>query len=39
MADLIQNVQNVTVVTNSIAAADRFNQAIEEKRMTGRLSC
>lgn len=35
IADLIQNVQNLTVVTNSIAAADRFNQAIEEKRMTG----
>ena len=31
MADFIQNVQDFTVVTNSIAAADRFNQAIEEK--------
>lgn len=37
MADFIQNVQNLTVVTNSIAAADRFNQAIEEKRMTGKV--
>jgi DeoR family fructose operon transcriptional repressor len=37
MADFIQNVQNVTIVTNSIAAADRFNQAIEEKRMTGKV--
>ncbi len=37
MADFIQNVQDVTVVTNSIAAAYRFNQAIEEKRMTGKV--
>ena len=37
MADFIQNVQNITVVTNSIAAADRFNIAIEEKRMTGKV--
>ncbi|MBA9028722.1 MULTISPECIES: DeoR/GlpR family DNA-binding transcription regulator [Bacillaceae] len=37
IADFIQNVQNLTVVTNSIAAADRFNQAIEEKRMTGKV--
>ncbi|MGE7768015.1 DeoR/GlpR family DNA-binding transcription regulator [Peribacillus sp. NPDC096540] len=37
IADLIQNVQNLTVVTNSIAAADRFNQAIEEKRVTGKV--
>lgn len=37
MADFIQNVQNITVVTNSIAAADHFNQAIEEKRMSGKV--
>ncbi|WP_225435367.1 DeoR/GlpR family DNA-binding transcription regulator [Bacillus aerolatus] len=37
MADCIQNVKNLTVVTNSMAAADRFNQAIEEKRMTGKV--
>ncbi|MGG4267214.1 DeoR/GlpR family DNA-binding transcription regulator [Peribacillus simplex] len=37
IADLIRNVQNLTVVTNSIAAADRFNQAIEEKRVTGKV--
>ncbi|MFJ7977342.1 DeoR/GlpR family DNA-binding transcription regulator [Peribacillus sp. NPDC096379] len=37
MADFIQNVKNLTVVTNSIKAADRFNQAIEEKRMTGKV--
>ncbi|KMY48432.1 DeoR/GlpR family DNA-binding transcription regulator [Peribacillus loiseleuriae] len=37
IADFIQNVQNLTVVTNSLAAADRFNQAIEEKRMTGKV--
>lgn len=37
LADYIQDIQNLTVVTNSIAAADRFNQAIEEKRMTGKI--
>jgi DeoR family transcriptional regulator, fructose operon transcriptional repressor len=37
LADYIYNRQNLTVVTNSIAAADRFNQAIEEKRMTGKV--
>jgi DeoR/GlpR family transcriptional regulator of sugar metabolism len=37
IADFIQNVQNLTVVTNSIAAANRFNHAIEEKRMTGKV--
>ena len=37
IANFIKDVQNLTVVTNSIAAADRFNQAIEEKRVTGKV--
>jgi DeoR family transcriptional regulator, fructose operon transcriptional repressor len=37
IANFIRNIQNLTVVTNSIVAADRFNQAIEEKRMTGKV--
>ncbi|ALC87764.1 transcriptional regulator [Bacillus sp. FJAT-22090] len=37
IADFLAEVNNVTVVTNSIAAAERFNLAIEEKRMTGKV--
>ncbi|WP_019414648.1 DeoR/GlpR family DNA-binding transcription regulator [Paenisporosarcina sp. TG20] len=37
IADFIDGVSNVTVVTNSIAAAERFNLAMEEKRMTGKV--
>ncbi len=37
LADFIENRQNLTIVTNSIVAAERFNQAIEEKRMTGKV--
>ena len=37
LADFISNRQNLTIVTNSIVAAERFNQAIEEKRMTGKV--
>lgn len=37
LADFIQEVTNLTVVTNSIAAAERFNLAAEEKRMTGKI--
>ncbi|MBS4201590.1 DeoR/GlpR transcriptional regulator [Bacillus sp. FJAT-49732] len=37
IADYIRDLQSLTVVTNSIAAADRFNQAIEEKRVTGKV--
>ncbi len=37
LADFIDEVNNLTVVTNSIAAAERFNLAVEEKRMTGKI--
>lgn len=37
IADFLMAVHNVTVVTNSIAAAVRFNIALEEKRMTGKV--
>jgi DeoR/GlpR family transcriptional regulator of sugar metabolism len=37
IADFLVGVNNVTVVTNSIAAAERFNLAMEEKRMTGKV--
>ena len=37
IADFLVEVNNVTVVTNSISAAERFNVALEEKRMTGKI--
>ncbi|MFJ8065044.1 DeoR/GlpR family DNA-binding transcription regulator [Psychrobacillus sp. NPDC096426] len=37
IADFLVEVNNVTVVTNSISAAVRFNVALEEKRMTGKV--
>ena len=37
IADSLENVQGLTVVTNSLSAAGRFNLAIEEKRMTGQV--
>lgn len=37
IADMIENIQGLTVVTNSLSAAGRFNLAIEEKRMTGQV--
>lgn len=37
IADMLENVQGLTVVTNSLSAASRFNLAIEEKRMTGQV--
>ena len=37
LADMIHGVEGITVVTNSIAAAERFNLALEEKRMTGKV--
>lgn len=37
IADFLFEVNNVTVVTNSISAAIRFNVALEEKRMTGKV--
>lgn len=35
--DMIESVENLTVITNSLAAAVRFNNAIEEERMTGQV--
>ncbi|WP_042470608.1 DeoR/GlpR family DNA-binding transcription regulator [Bacillus ndiopicus] len=37
IADFLLAVDDVTVVTNSIAAAVQFNLAIEERRMTGKV--
>lgn len=37
IAEFVEEVSNVTVVTNSIAAAERFNLAMEEQRMTGKV--
>lgn len=37
IADFIKDLNNVTVVTNSIAAATRFNRAIEEGRLMGKI--
>nr|WP_309101485.1 DeoR/GlpR family DNA-binding transcription regulator [Fredinandcohnia onubensis] len=37
IADMIENVKGLTVVTNSLSAAGQFNLAIEEKRMTGQV--
>lgn len=37
IADYLMAVDDITVVTNSIAAAVQFNLAIEERRMTGKV--
>lgn len=37
LPDYINGVKNLTVITNSIAAAQSFNKAIEEERMTGQV--
>ncbi|MGE7672640.1 DeoR/GlpR family DNA-binding transcription regulator [Lysinibacillus sp. NPDC094403] len=37
IADFLLAVDDITVVTNSIAAAVQFNLAIEERRMTGKV--
>lgn len=37
IADYLMAVDDITVVTNSIAAAAQFNLAIEERRMTGKV--
>ncbi|RHW36732.1 DeoR/GlpR transcriptional regulator [Lysinibacillus yapensis] len=37
IADMIQDVRGLTIVTNSLSAAYRFNLAIEERRMTGQV--
>ena len=34
---MIEDMQGLTVVTNSLSAANRFNLAIEEQRMTGQV--
>ncbi|RDW17561.1 DeoR/GlpR transcriptional regulator [Oceanobacillus arenosus] len=37
LADMIEDVQSLTVVTNSLSAANRFNLAMEEQRITGQI--
>ncbi len=37
IADMIEDVYGLTIVTNSLSAAIRFNLAIEERRMTGQV--
>lgn len=37
IADMIEEVHSLTIVTNSLSAAARFNLALEEKRMTGQV--
>lgn len=37
IADMIEDIHSLTVVTNSLSAALRFNLAIEEKRMSGQV--
>lgn len=37
IADMIEDIQSLTVVTNSLSAANRFNLAIEEKRISGQV--
>lgn len=37
IGDMLENVVGVTVITNSLAAAQNFNNAIEEGRMTGQV--
>lgn len=37
LADYLEGLHNLTVVTNSLAAAERFNLALEEGRMTGKV--
>lgn len=37
IADMIESIDNLTVITNSLAAALRFNKALEEQRMTGQV--
>ncbi|MFJ5765064.1 DeoR/GlpR family DNA-binding transcription regulator [Lysinibacillus sp. NPDC093210] len=37
IADYLMAVEDITVVTHSIAAAAQFNLAIEERRMTGKV--
>lgn len=37
IGDMLENVMGVTVITNSLAAAQTFNNAIEDGRMTGQV--
>ncbi len=37
IADFLLAVDDITIVTNSIAAAEQFNLAMEERRMTGKV--
>ncbi|RLL46724.1 DeoR/GlpR transcriptional regulator [Oceanobacillus piezotolerans] len=37
LADMLENVQGLTIVTNSLYSAERFNLAIEEQRITGQV--
>lgn len=37
IADMIEDVQSLTVVTNSLSAAIRFNLALEERRISGQV--
>ncbi|MDN7246341.1 DeoR/GlpR family DNA-binding transcription regulator [Planococcus shenhongbingii] len=37
LADYLDGLHNLTVVTNSLAAAERFNLALEEGRITGKV--
>jgi DeoR family fructose operon transcriptional repressor len=37
IADMIDHIQGLTIITNSLSAATRFNLAIEEQRMTGQV--
>lgn len=37
LADMIEDIHSLTVVTNSLSAAMRFNLAIEEKRISGKV--
>ncbi|KGX85860.1 DeoR/GlpR family DNA-binding transcription regulator [Pontibacillus litoralis] len=37
IADMLEDIHSLTVVTNSLSAAQRFNLAIEEKRISGQV--
>lgn len=37
LADYLEGIQNLTIVTNSLAAAEGFNLALEEGRITGKV--
>ena len=35
--DMLEDIENLTVITNSLATAIRFNKAIEEERVQGQV--